>query len=404
MVHDDTIINPSIAEWSDHYEEIFEIFEREYEVAPENFNLKQFYNVSPAEDNFFIIREKLKWIMVDSWLHHFQGKEFVEMANDAFHEDEEGSMPAESREMYIYDTMDTFVLSKYTPLLARQGKEWLAYALGKDHPLFESLLEMGEKKSGFFFYQGKEGDDLLFEHIATGTELKVTSRSIHVPPGTEPGKSISFVGFVRWKGEWWFSGAQLNWGYDEKLIREEKESEKSRMLFGKDPDERRKENRQLYPSFLKFNHGKPLAFVESQEAANRVIHDFVEYHNTSRKRFSLKDQNQPKLPEPDPVQGEQIPGMIFYDPDAGINLAFGFNNLIPDKRNNSYVKGAEDEDGNEAMRMLESPYISGNWMHYLVAHYDFPGLEFPGLSGRELLMNNLDFMLRLWKRKGYHSK
>ncbi|MFH0758999.1 MAG: hypothetical protein V2B15_17045 [Bacteroidota bacterium] len=56
------------------------------------------------------------------------------------------------------------------------------------------------------------------------------------------------------------------------------------------------------------------------------------------------------------------------------------------------------------MRMLESPYISGNWMHYMLARYDLPGLEFPGLSGRELLMDNLDFMLRFWKRKGYHSR
>jgi hypothetical protein len=37
---DDTIISPSIYEWSGHSERIFGILEREYEVAPENFNLK----------------------------------------------------------------------------------------------------------------------------------------------------------------------------------------------------------------------------------------------------------------------------------------------------------------------------------------------------------------------------
>jgi len=37
------------------------------------------------------------------------------------------------------------------------------------------------------------------------------------------------------------------------------------MLFGKDPVVHREENRQLYRSFLKFNKGKPLAFVESEE-------------------------------------------------------------------------------------------------------------------------------------------
>ena len=79
----------------------------------------------------------------------------------------------------------------------------------EEPPLYESLLEMGKKKSGFYLYMGTEGDDLLFEHIATGTELRVTSRSAEVPIGTEPGRSISFAEFVKWKGEWWFSGSQL---------------------------------------------------------------------------------------------------------------------------------------------------------------------------------------------------
>ena len=55
------------------------------------------------------------------------------------------------------------------------------------------------------------------------------------------------------------------------------------------------------------------------------------------------------------------------------------------------------------MMMLESPHINGKWMHYLVSNYDLPGLEFPGLSGRELLLDNFDFMLRFWKRKRYYS-
>ncbi len=418
MVYDDTSISPSIYEWSDHSEGIFEILEREYEVAPENFNLKQLYNISPDEDHFFIIRDKLQWIMLDSWMHHFLGEEFREMTNEMFSEDEEEPMPEETRAMYLYDTADTFVLSKYTPLLARQGKEWLAYALGKDHPLFESLLGMGEKKSGFYLYMGTDGDDLLFEHIATGKQLNVTHRSVEFPAGTEPGKSVSFAGFVKWRGEWWFSGAQLGWGSDADLIRKEKESGKSKMLFGKDPAVQREEHRQLYPSFLKFNNGQPLVFVESEEAANSFIRDFLAYHNKSIKRYARKRRKHREPPEqdvlpgspyndtdrdPDLVQDEDIPGMIFCDPDSGIELVFGFNDLIPDIRNRWYEEEVEEGNGDEVMMMLESPHISGKWMHYMVAHYDFPGLEFPGLSGRELLMDNLDFMLRFWKRKGYHS-
>ena len=417
VLSDDSIISPLIYEWSDYSNRIFEILEREYETAPENFNLKQLFNVSPEENNFFMIKEKLKWIMLDSWLHHFLGKELEEITDDTFIDDEEKPMPEESRAIYLYDTMDTFVLSRHTPLLARQGKEWLAYALGKDHPLYESLLEMGEKKSGFYLYIGTKGDDLLFEHIATGTRLKVTSRSMDVPTGNEPGRSISFAGFVKWRGEWWFSGSQLGWGYDNDLIRKEQESEKSKMLFGKDPAVQREENRQLYRSFLKFNKGKPLAFIESEEAANSFIRDFLAYHNRSLKR-SVRKQRKDRMPleqdmlpdsifkemEPDLVQVETIPGVVFCDPDSGIDLAFGYNDMIPDARNQWYMStNTEDDPGDGTMILLESPHINGKLMHYLVSNYDLPGLEFPGLSGRELLLDNFDFMLRFWKRKRYYS-
>jgi hypothetical protein len=415
VYRNDIIINPLIYEWSDHSEGIFEILEREYEVAPENINLKQLFDVSPEEDNLFVIREKLKWIMLDSWLHHFLREELEKTIDDVLSGDEEEPLPEESRAMYLYDTMDTFVLSSHTPLLARQGKEWLAYVLGKDHPLFESLLGLGEKKSGYYLFDGTEGDDLLFEHIATGTKLRVTSMSMEVPKGTEPGRSISFAGFVKWRGEWWFSGAQLALKYDADLIRKEKESEKSKMLFGKDPALQREENRQLYRSFLKFNKGKPLAFVESEEAANGYISDFLAFHNRSLMKSARKGKKDWKLPgqdvlpeninkkmDPDPYRDEAIPGMIFCDPDSGIELVFGFNDMIPDARNKWYM-GDDDEvePVNESMMMLESPHISGKWMHYLVSSYDLPGLEFPGLSGRELLLDNLDFVLRFWKREKY---
>lgn len=72
-------------------------------MAPENFNLKQLFNVSPEEDNLFVIREKLKWIMLDSWLHHFLGEELEEMIDDVLHDDDEESLPEEYHAMYLYD-------------------------------------------------------------------------------------------------------------------------------------------------------------------------------------------------------------------------------------------------------------------------------------------------------------
>jgi hypothetical protein len=257
---------------------------------------------------------------------------------------------------------------------------------------------------------GAENDKLLFQHIATETVLRVTSKSMDLPKDFVAGKSISFTGFVKWRDEWWFSGSQFSWGYNTDLIRKEKNSESSRMLFGEDPVLKKAENEQLYASFLKFNNGKPIAFVESEENADSFIQSFLIFHNETldvpaRKKKKRREILMKAELTRNPVKGsehgdtEAIPGMIFFNPESGIQMVFGLNDFVPDPDNTWY---REDETGDEAMRLLFSSHISGNWMHYMVKNYEISRLDFPGKGGKEILMENLDFMLRFWKRKGYY--
>jgi len=412
--YDENIISPEAFEWSDLPDRIIEIFEREYELAPENLRLKEHYKVSPDEEDFIVLKEKMRSIMLDSWLLHFQGKELVDMINEDSKKQVDKGKTEESIDLYIYDTVDSYVLSTYTTLLARQGKEWLAYTQGSDHPLFKEILGISGKKSGYYLFMGSENDKLLFQHIATETVLRVTSKSMDLPKDFVAEKSISFAGFVNWRGDWWFSGAQLSWEYNADLIEKEKNSESSKMLFGEDSVLKKKKNEQLYTSFLKFNKGKPIAFVESEEMAGNFIQDFLIFHNDfldapaqeKRKgREKIMETNLRKRSGITSAQGSigPVPGMIFFHRESGIQMAFGLNNLVPDPDNASY-SAHEDRNENdpESMRLLYSSYISGDWMHYLVNNYDIPGLDFPGEGGRELLMENLDFMLRFWKRKGYY--
>jgi hypothetical protein len=422
MTHyDQNIISPEILEWSDLSFRIFDVFEREYEQAPENLKIKEHYKVSPAEENFSVIKDKMRWVMLDSWLLHFQRNELADMINEDGRFQDEDNELEENRELYLYDTVDSYVLSTCTTLLARQGKDWLAYVQGKDHPLFKQILGIGAKKSGYYLFMGMENEELLYQHIASEVVLKVTSKSMDLPEDLEPGKSISFAGFVRWKDEWWFSGTTASWRYDADLVSREKNSEASRMLFGEDPDLKKKKNELLYASFLKFNNGKPIAFVEREEKAGSFIRDFLIFHNESIDiPASEKREGMERILKHDMLKAgrssehgdiNSVPGMIFFNRESGIQMAFGYNDLIPDPDNASYRENStvdvpesesDPDSGHEAMRLLYSSYISGDWMKYLVNNYDIPGLNFPGEGGRELLMDNLDFMMRFWKRKNYY--
>ena len=92
---------------------------------------------------------------------------------------------------------------------------------------------------------------------------------------------------------------------------------------------------------------------------------------------------------------------LFFNPASGIELAYSFNNLIPDKVNPNYDK---DYDWDHAMDLLTGKSYSKEFIEYLVDNYEIEGFQFPGKTSGDMLKQNLDFMLRFWKRRNYHSK
>ncbi|MCK4746830.1 MAG: DUF3843 family protein, partial [Bacteroidales bacterium] len=225
--YDEIIINPVSSINTTIGAGIYNILNREYELAPENMKLKEFFKVRPGEDNFFNLRDIMEWIMLDSWLLHFNRTDYETDIVEALSDKTEDTT-RRNVESYIYEITDSYSVSGYTPLLAKRGKDWLAYIQGSEHPLFEDILGISEKKTGYYFFMGKDIDYMQFQHIATDRVLQVTTRSLNSPEEFKAGKTINFLGFVKWKNDWWFSGASANLGRDADMIKKEKNSESSR--------------------------------------------------------------------------------------------------------------------------------------------------------------------------------
>ncbi len=441
--YDEIIVSPFFLKESILPEDILEILEREYEQAPENERLKAVFAPPPEMDDFDVLIDSIRWIMLDSWLLHFGGNELNGMLDQEFTEEEEDPLPEDTREVYIADMADTYVMNSFTPLMARQGKDWLAHVLGKDHKLFDACRGMGEKKSGFYLYMGQEEDVLLFRHIASETVLRVDSGSFNMQGEWIAGESKYYGAFVMWRGMYWLLGSLLSLESGDTAAEEERSDPSARGLFMDEQADQSRDLKEQYQMFLEYTGGKALVFVESPEKAGEFIRDFLMFHNESvnlpdnvkdeRNELIIKaelDRN--PFPDTDPDTGEPIPGMVFFNPDSGFETAFGYNVLIPDPDNPWYIPPetgydpeddlagdpdddfdddlaydpdddqGDDDDGMDSTRLLYSLYISGWWMHYLAEHYEFPGLNFPGEEGEELMKENFDFMLRFWKRRHYH--
>ena len=51
--------------------DIYRIFDEEYEYAPENSKLKEFIFLPPQENDYYKVRSKIEWVILDSYLFHF---------------------------------------------------------------------------------------------------------------------------------------------------------------------------------------------------------------------------------------------------------------------------------------------------------------------------------------------
>ena len=142
------------------------------------------------------------------------------------------------------------------------------------HALYKPLKDIGRKRSGNLVYTGKSSGYIHFEHPPTGRRIDITRRSLedmdpHISTGT-----VITIGFVKWMGEWWFSGMMAVWGKEKDFFKADK-SLIDASLFSDENDEWKKTIDDQYDLFLKFNHGRPVAFFDSFFEANNFIRDFM---------------------------------------------------------------------------------------------------------------------------------
>jgi len=389
---DEFMVSPVFYELSDHPEQIMGILEREYEQAPENGKLQAFYENPDELNDFSDLNELLRRMVLQSWLFFFHGEEKEEIIRNQIRKwDKDGPAP-HMMDMYIYDMTDSYVHSTRTSLLAFHAKEWLAVLAGKPHPRYRDIKGLCEKKSGYYLYEGfVNGENGLFRHLATGRILEVSGRSMDFPSNLISGRSVIYAGFVQWGELWWLSGSMLHYSDNQKEDVNSGLLDKERFLFNDLEGLQEKENRLLHAAFLKFNDGKPMAFHAGMDEMNEFVTELLEYYAGEKGISSYTDPSKGNVPE-------DAPGMLFCSAVSGIHTVFGLNTCILDEENPWYN---ETEAADDAERLLHSPYVTGEWMHYLLKNYHLPVREFPGIRETNFVVENMDFLLRFWKRKAY---
>jgi len=314
--------------------------------------------------------------------------------------------------MFLNNNRDSTLHTSYTRLQSLTGKEWASEILGSGHPHSSDFIKMSQKINGYFLYKGQDKTDIFLEHIASAKKFKLTKKSYDYSDKLKEADTIVFMGIVKWKDEWWFSGIQFQHPFDPDLILDEKNSLESRMAVNFLDHQTNEVDEVLnmqFKAFKDFNNGLQIAFMPS-ERIDEFLRAYNEFFNQT---LNLSDKESKEAKERARKEGyfgterktlnfEEVSesGLVFFNPKSGCEIAMGINSAFP-LPNNPFLDKALSEE--HVMHLFMDESISTELAIYCIDNCKSKLPVFKTTIGKKYA-DNIDFLLRFWKKSNYHSK
>lgn len=387
-------------------EEVYQIFDREWAVAPENEVLKSYYLIAEEKTDYYEARKLMGTILFNSYLFFPDAglelrKSELELAK------QNGNRPY--FQQMLSENQDRYLHGLKTRLLGLSANEWAARIIGKRHPLYPSYLSLSPRIHSYFFYKGQDEDYLFLEHIATGKKFNLIKKSFDYSNQLNKVDTIISIGLVRWMEEWWFSGTYSVQPLNAELVAAEKDSPqaKAQVAF---LDEGKKESEKLLKqqlkSFNEFTGGEPIVFLPS-ENINPFFEKLIKFQNDTLQlkkdeRSTLKTAGEEGLFDVEKPQENKTNNIatIFFNPHTGPEIAYAVESAFP-LSNNPFYKEAHSNE--HTLRLLILENYSSTLARYCIKHCKTRLPFFKGEEGKAYY-KDLDFLLRFWKRSNYQAE
>jgi hypothetical protein len=389
-------------------EKIMDVFDKAWENAPKNEYLKSFYQIDENEKNFYVARNLIDTVLFKTYLFYpdtllkLQERESELIKN---RKDDKNIV------MFLNENRDNFLLKTHTRLLSLKGNEWASEILNNNHHLNKDFLEISKKIHGFFLYKGQDNNNIFIEHIASGKKFNLTKKSFDHSATLKEVDTILFMGIVRWKNEWWFSGVFFQQPFNADLILDEKNSVENKMEVNFLNNQKKENDKMLkmqFSAFKDFNNGSQIAFLPS-EKIDEFNKRYIEFFNNTL-NLSEKEIREAKQRAKDDVffgsndkhqdfSEVSETGLVFFNPNSGIEIALAVNSAFP-MSSNPYFKEEDSEE--HLMRLLMAESISPELVNYCIDNCKTNLSFFKEGVGNKYL-DDIDFLLRFWKKDNYHT-
>jgi hypothetical protein len=409
-VQEEEYISPFYDFITETAEKIFDVFDYAWDFAPVNQFLKTFYQIDENENDFYIARNLIDTLLFKTYLFYPDTllklkEQEIEIIEKCKIEDDLNII------MFLNENRDGTLHNAYTRLLSLKGKEWVSEILGENHLLKKDFLTISEKIQGFFMYKGQDDNDIFIEHIASSKKFILTKKSFEHSHTLKELDTILYIGIAQWKNEWWFSGAFFQQPFNSDLILDEKNSLQSRMDVGFLDHNKKKTDEILknqLSAFKDFNNGSQIVFLPSarieefykgyiefftstlnlsekeiKEAKQRARNDGFFGSNEAQMNFSKVSEN----------------GLIFFNPNSGIEIALAINSAFP-MSSNPYFNEEDSEE--HLMLLMMNEDLSRELVMFCIENCRTKLSFFTKSAGKEYL-EDIDFLLRFWKKDNYHT-
>ena len=348
--------------------ELTNLFDEEYESAPENERLHAFIHNDFIGDNWWECRKLMEWFHMSSYV--FLGA--PEAVAEAIADSEYKGMPLPKR-MYMAVTEHMFNYKHN--LLSLNVQQWLGKIT--ENAVFDKIER---SKPSMFMYKGQGSTTFRLYDMVEGKEYSVDMDSF--AEGESPirnyveDKTLVYTTLVKFNGKYFISGmmtelrgvgnAKINDAIEEMRIQRALESQQ-------------KDN---YPVFLAASGGEPAVIVRNRDAVKKF---FVE---------KLKFTNADEFDMP-PIVSNAKCYAIYGDPINGLCISPNNGQCLAIPGNKFYKKDAAKKDG-------ISFYVNNGTVPYRVACmlHDkglIPDAAINSLKGyeygRDFLHRNGDFFL-----------
>lgn len=384
--------------------DIYDVFDENHDDAPENQALKDYFVLDFKENDFYKVRNFIEKVFFNNYLLKIDVFERIKnqietISSKGFQE--------EGIEMVLYDFKDQFLLNIKSKLLALGSNEWAAYILGKNHSLYNDLLNISRKIQGKFLFKNKIDNQYVYiEHIASGKKFNLL-KSSYDHYKILKNDSILGIGIIKWQNDWWFSGISSISPFDADLILDEKNSFESRhnVSFLENENELTKLLKLQYQSFLEYNNNMPIAFLEKKDI-NDFVHNSFDYYNNKLKlsKREIEDYNKRVKKEglrltdkPNLIKFEEDfeTAIVYFNPNSGIEI---YNNIcsVLDLKSNPYFQ--KEDFSNDNLGLLINDFYSTEFVNYCF-DINKDKLDYLKLFS----VNQLDFFLRFFKNNNFKT-